>query len=87
MRRRADWHVALLDYHNQGRWDSSVVVPEDPAARLASMYLVHNVRLVTNGGILARTFRHKSTQTYRRLLELGLRMPTAFGCVVRYLIK
>lgn len=79
--------MALLDYHNTGKWDSSVVVPEDPAERLGHMRRVHNVRIVTNGGILARTFRHKSTETYRKLVELGLRMPTAFGCVVRYLIR
>lgn len=64
-----------------------LTIPEDPVRVLRGLTAVHNLRVMTNGGILARTFRQKDTETRRALLELGLRMPTAFGCILRYLIR
>jgi len=44
-----------------------------------------NVRVGTNGGVLSRIFRNRTTATYHALHKMGLRMPTAFGCIVRFI--
>jgi len=52
-----------------------------------SMASAANIRVATNGGILARIFNDRESEEYRTLHALGLRLPTAFGCILRFLVR
>lgn len=45
-----------------------------------------NVIVLTNGGVLSEIYSRRKP-TFQALHRLGLRMPYAVGCILRFLIK
>lgn len=73
---------------NQGDkgWNDSVHFPTNILEYFQQFDAVTNLRVGTNGGVLSRIFRDRAGATYKALHALGLRMPTAFGCIVRFIL-
>lgn len=68
---------------------SEVHFPTDILEYFSELDAMPNLRVWTHGGVLTRVFaeENKGSKTYKALHDMGFRLPTAFGCIVRYLIR
>lgn len=73
-------NLQTRDRHRQ------VSFPRKPLEYFRSLAPATNVIVESNGGVLARIFSSQGP-TRDALHALGMRMPYAFGCIVRFLFR
>lgn len=73
-------NLQTTDRHRQ------VSFPPKALEYFQSLAPATNVIVETNGGVLARIFTSQGP-TRDALHAMGLRMPYAFGCIVRFLLR
>lgn len=85
----ADPKVVSLQFYNapEKGWEDPTTIPVDALEFFGAYGDSTNIRLATNGGILARIFSNTSSPSFRKLHSLGLRLPSAFGCIIRYILR
>lgn len=74
------------NFWGDGTYRRRVRYPSNTLEYFRQLHNATNVLVLTNGGILSQIYKDRGP-TFHALHAMGLRMPYAFGCIVRYLLK